>query len=80
LGGTTGYSSEIETGGWTGALVGAPDEPGDGGVDVPDVGASLEEPDPGAPDCVPDEQPASTTARATAATAFLMRTILAKPL
>ena len=81
LGGTTGFSSEIETGGCTGALVGFdPEEPVEPGVDVPEVGAPLDEPedDPG----VPDEQPASTPeesapARATAATTFLMRTILA---
>ncbi|MCG8926461.1 hypothetical protein [Lentzea sp. CC55] len=56
-----------------------PDEPG---ADVPVVGAPPDElePDvlePGAPDCVPVEQPTSTTARATAAAAFLMLTILA---
>ncbi|GHH53312.1 hypothetical protein GCM10017774_66630 [Lentzea cavernae] len=79
FGGTTGFSSEIETGGWTGAVGFAPDEPGvplEPGAVVP-VGAPLDELEPGALDCVPDEQPASTTARATAATAFLMRTILA---
>jgi hypothetical protein len=79
LGGTTGFSSEIDTGGCAGTFVGfEPDEPVEPGVDVPEVGAPLEEPeDPGAPESVPDEQPASTAARATTATAFLMRTILA---
>jgi hypothetical protein len=76
LGGTTGFS--CETGGWTGAVGFALDEPVEPGAEVPVVGAPLEEPeDPGAPDSGPDEQPAITTARATAATAFLMRTILA---
>ncbi|KJK42286.1 hypothetical protein UK23_37860 [Lentzea aerocolonigenes] len=81
LGGTTGFSSEIETGGCTGAVgFEPPEEPG---ADVPVVGAPLDEPDddPGALDCEPDEQPASApdtaAARATAATTFLMRTILA---
>lgn len=60
----------------------APDEPVEPGADVPVVGVPLDEPeDPGALDWVPDEQPASptvvTAARATATTAFLMRTILA---
>src|SRR5689334_3683893 len=77
LGGTTGFSSEIDTGGWTGAVGFAPDEPVELGAEVPDVG----EPVAGAPDCepdgLPDEQPVSTTVRATAATTFLMRTILA---
>jgi hypothetical protein len=82
LGGTTGFSSEIETGGCTGAAVGF-DPPEDPGADVPVVGAPPDEPDedPGALDCVPDEQPASApdtaAARATAATTFLMHTILA---
>lgn len=71
-------SSEIETGGGTGAAAGFEPELDPGaGVDVPDVGAPLDEPDPGALDWVPDEQPASRAARATAATTFLMRTILA---